>query len=325
MALITHEPHAGHSSNLIATFRLSQQAPVLLKQQLSKERNVLLSLVNKSEEPENHGMTEQLFFACLQSGDDKSAVLCLELLTRRFGSSNERVTALRGLYEEALAENQFELEQCLHKYDALLSDNALNLPISRRRIALLRAMSRPADAIASLVELLKAIPTDAEAWCELADLYHSQGMNLQAIFSLEEALLITPNAWNIHARLGEVLYICACPLDTEDSIQLLRRSIQYFCRSVELCDDYLRGYYGLAMATFLICSRNPSTGSSNELLSVSTEDMLYNNRVEKLNKLAKTKLEDIVERRSVDLQLWEYSQGELIAAKELLDRMTGLH
>lgn len=58
-------------------------------------------------------------------------------------------------------------------------------------------MSRPIDAISALVELLEAIPTDAEAWCELADLYQSQGMSSQAVFSLEEALLIIPNSWNV--------------------------------------------------------------------------------------------------------------------------------
>ena len=53
------------------------------------------------------------------------------------------------------------------------------------------------DAIAALVELLDSSPTDAEAWSELSDLYHSQGLYQQAIFSLEEVLLITPNAWNV--------------------------------------------------------------------------------------------------------------------------------
>ena len=67
----------------------------------------------------------------------------------------------------------------------------------KRRIAVLRLMSRPAAAITSLIELLEATPTDAEAWCELADLYQSQGMSAQGIFCLEEALLITPNAWNV--------------------------------------------------------------------------------------------------------------------------------
>lgn len=58
-------------------------------------------------------------------------------------------------------------------------------------------MSKPIDAISALVEFLEAVPTDAEAWCELADLYQSQGMSSQAIFCLEESLLITPNSWNV--------------------------------------------------------------------------------------------------------------------------------
>lgn len=58
-------------------------------------------------------------------------------------------------------------------------------------------MSRSVEAIAGLIKLLEATPTDAEAWCELADLYKSQGMGSQAIFCFEEALLSTPNAWNV--------------------------------------------------------------------------------------------------------------------------------
>lgn len=61
-------------------------------------------------------------------------------------------------------------------------------------------MSRISDAISALVEFVEAFPTDAEAWCELADLYQSQGMSSQAIFCVEEALLIAPNAWNVSIR-----------------------------------------------------------------------------------------------------------------------------
>ena len=67
----------------------------------------------------------------------------------------------------------------------------------KRRVVLLRSLNRPSDAIATLIQFLDAIPTDAEGWCELADLYQSQGLSAQAIFSLEEALLIAPNAWNV--------------------------------------------------------------------------------------------------------------------------------
>jgi len=58
-------------------------------------------------------------------------------------------------------------------------------------------MSRPHDAIAAIVELLDTSPTDVEAWSELSDLYSSLGLYSQAIYSLEEVLLVAPNAWNV--------------------------------------------------------------------------------------------------------------------------------
>ncbi|KNG80066.1 putative oca3 protein [Aspergillus nomiae NRRL 13137] len=320
MAHATPEFYAIQSSSPITTLRFSQQAPVILKHQLHSEKNPISAIIAKQESPEKYGVIEQLFFSCLQTGDDRSALLCLEQLTCRFGSSNEKVMGLRGLYEEAIAENQSDLEDSLRKYDSYLSENPLNLPILKRRVALLRSLSRPADAITGLVELLKAVPTDAEAWCELADLYQSQGLSSQAIFSLEEALLIAPNAWNIHARLGEVLYICARTAGTEVSSRYLQRSIQYFCRSVELCDDYLRGFYGLVLATSLQLKREYTMGFAQASSSASTDDFLPKEKADKLNLLARRKLEDIVKQRSGNRQLWEHAQGELIAAQELLDR-----
>jgi tetratricopeptide (TPR) repeat protein len=58
-------------------------------------------------------------------------------------------------------------------------------------------MGQPQAAIEALVEFLETSPTDAEAWCELSDLYQMHGMNSRAMFCLEEALLVAPNAWNV--------------------------------------------------------------------------------------------------------------------------------
>lgn len=109
---------------------------------------------------------------------------------------------------------------------------------------------------------------DAEAWAELADIYFSQGLYAQAIYSLEEVLVLAPNAWNVsrskriiamglganqsqqvHARLGEVEYMAATAPGADDNFarKYLAESLKRFCRSVELCDDYLRGYYGLKL------------------------------------------------------------------------------
>jgi ER membrane protein complex subunit 2 len=70
-------------------------------------------------------------------------------------------------------------------------------PIQKRRIALLRSMDKIPEAITQLVNLLDYSPTDAEAWAELSDLYLSQSLFDQAIFCLEEVLLLNPNAWNV--------------------------------------------------------------------------------------------------------------------------------
>lgn len=58
-------------------------------------------------------------------------------------------------------------------------------------------MGKTSEAISALVSLLEFSPTEAEAWAELADLYMTQGMYSQAIYALEEVLIVTPNAWNV--------------------------------------------------------------------------------------------------------------------------------
>lgn len=72
-------------------------------------------------------MIERLFFACLQTGDDKSALICIDKLTQFFGPSNERIMGLHGLYEEATAGDSSTLKSCLHKYDDTLQRNPVNL------------------------------------------------------------------------------------------------------------------------------------------------------------------------------------------------------
>jgi len=58
-------------------------------------------------------------------------------------------------------------------------------------------MKKITEAITALNKFLDSSPTDAEAWAELSDLYLSEGMYQQAMFALEEVLLITPFAWNV--------------------------------------------------------------------------------------------------------------------------------
>lgn len=177
---------------------LSQQAPSILK---SNPRTVsaspLASLFSAPESAELWVIYENLLMACLRTGDDQSALECLERLVRRFGTNNERIMALKGLGKEATAEDDEALKKVLDEYQDILEENAANIPIAKRRVALLRSMGKVPEAISALTTLLDFSPMDSEAWSELADLYLLQGLYPQAIHALEEVLILVPNAWNV--------------------------------------------------------------------------------------------------------------------------------
>jgi len=307
---------------------LSQQASAFFKSQSGWTLPYPLSLFLNTESQEKWATYENIFLACLRTGDNDSAYLCLEELTGRFGKLNERVMALQGLYQEATAKSDAELQDVLRQYDEILKDDASLFAIRKRRAALLRSMDKTADAITALTGLLDASPTDAEAWAELADLYATQGMYDQSIYCLEEVLLVMPNAWNMHARLGEVEYLAANKMEggSGDQLKMLSESMRRFCRSVELCDDYLRGYYGLRLATSRLLevlegTKKPQPVSSDPMGGDLAPPTVAT--VKKLNELATSKLAEIVRKSSSGESGWDgYSPAEISAAKQLLDEST---
>lgn len=210
-----------------------------------------LSLFSNSESQEKWTTYENLFLSCLRTGQNDSAHLCLEELTTRFGLTNERVAALRGLWAEATATNPQELEDVMAHYEEILKEDPACFAIRKRRAALLKSMGKTSEAIAALVNLVDTNPTDAEAWSELAEMYVQQGMWERGKFCLEEMLLLAPNAWNLHARMGEVTFLSASGLQagSGEQLKVLSEAMRRFCRAVELCDDYLRGYYGLKVVS----------------------------------------------------------------------------
>ncbi|KAI9735782.1 MAG: hypothetical protein M1818_006391 [Claussenomyces sp. TS43310] len=301
--------------------QLSQQAPTILQNAPSSISSYSLHSLFAAPESADLWITyENLILSCLRTGDEQSARLCLERLMSRFGSANERLRALQGLFQEATAENDTALQRVLDEYDKVLTEDAGNMPVSKRRIALLKSMGKSVEAIQSLNRLLDICPTDAEAWSELAELYIAQGMYQQGIFALEEVLLITPYAWNIHARLGEVLYSAAAANDGNGEKQL-SDSLRRFCRSIELCDDYLRGYYGLKLTSQRILAL--PTRASRQTKDDGALSSLDSNTLQSLNLKATSKLAEIVRRSVAGESGWQgYDAAELIAARALLDKDT---
>ncbi len=71
-------------------------------------------------------------------------------------------------------------------------------------------------------------------------------MSVQLALHIGPSADFADDATQIHAHLGEVLYMAATVTDTPAD-RYLAESLRRFCRSIELCDDYLRGYYGLKL------------------------------------------------------------------------------
>ena len=110
-----------------STLQLSQKAPLLLSAAASASHFFPLTLLEKPETPATWIDYERLFQACLRAGDDRSAHLCLERLTTRFGASDSRVMGLRGMYQEALATSTEDLEKILQSYEKILRADPMNV------------------------------------------------------------------------------------------------------------------------------------------------------------------------------------------------------
>ena len=301
------EAHFGQTDPA-TTLQLSQAAPTLLAKTAPANALSPLSFVTSSDTPETWLDLEKLVVACLQAGDDKNAHLALERLTQRFGSENERVMGLRGLYQEALAKNMQDLQKVVNGYNKILIDNPMNIPIHKRRIALTRSLNQEEDAAIALVDFLGSFPSDTEAWSELSDVYYSQGLAAQAVFCLEEALLGAPNAWHLHARLGELEYMAGTfeGESQENRRKFLSSSTRRFARSVELCDDYLRGYYGLAMATKKLRDVQSNTKAVDSgSVSQETAQELHADAIRKLGQIVASQ-PDVL-------------RADIVAAQQLLD------
>lgn len=111
---------------MLSALRLSQQAPAILGHGPASNTPVASAKTSR-DTAEEYSRIEQLFLACLQTGDDQSAQTCLDRLSHRFGPSNERVMGLRGLFQEATAKDQPALEKCLAEYETILSENPVNV------------------------------------------------------------------------------------------------------------------------------------------------------------------------------------------------------
>ncbi|KNG49028.1 tetratricopeptide repeat domain-containing protein [Stemphylium lycopersici] len=302
---------------------LSQKAPLVLSTTPTSTLPWPLSLLFSRETPETWTVHENLFLSTLRTGDEKAALQILQRLESRFGDQNERIITLRGIYNEATSKSDADLEKVFDAYEKILRDDPTNMSIRKRRVAVLKALGRTNDAITAVTVLLQNSPTDAEAWAEASELYASTGAWGQAIFCAEEVLLITPNAWTAHAHIATLHYLSTAS-NNPPNFSSFALALKHFCRSVELNDSYLRGYYGLKLLTSKLNSTLSDSASAPTKRPSQDDDEVPlpgPHIIKKLEEIATNKLAEMIRHYKSGDKAWQgYEEAEIIAARELLDR-----
>lgn len=189
---------------------------------------------------------EQVCIAALDFCRLDLAEECIKALRKQFPNST-RVYRLTGMLYEA--DQNYEGAQQI--YDRVLEDDPANLPIRKRKIAILKAQNLFIETITEMNKYLADFMGDQDAWMELSDLYIGQCDYPKAAFCLEELILQQPHNHLFHQRYAEVHYT----IGTQDSIEKARK---YFAMALKLDPSNTRALYGL----FLSSSMNPNKSSS---------------------------------------------------------------
>lgn len=107
--------------------RISQKAPHALRTDPTSSLPFPFSLLWLSETAQTWTDYENNFISCLRTGDGESAYRFLDRLTKRFGNDNERITALWGIYREATAKDDKDLDNVLTSYEEVITEFPTNM------------------------------------------------------------------------------------------------------------------------------------------------------------------------------------------------------
>ncbi|XP_058129280.1 ER membrane protein complex subunit 2-like [Anopheles ziemanni] len=186
---------------------------------------------------ERHLVLEQVIIAALDCNRVETAEHCVSILSAEFPGSL-RIQKYRAMLLEGLERYDDALDELEH----IIRKDETNAAPRKRKVALLKAQGRTAEAIKELCEYMKIFMSDQEGWHELCNLYLAESEYAKAAFCMEELLLHNPHSHLIHQRLADIRYT----MGGLDNIEMAKT---HYCKAVKLNVNNLRALYGL----FLCC------------------------------------------------------------------------
>uniref|UniRef100_A0A8D3D800 ER membrane protein complex subunit 2 n=1 Tax=Scophthalmus maximus TaxID=52904 RepID=A0A8D3D800_SCOMX len=155
---------------------------------------------------------EQVMIAALDCSRDDLALTCLQELRKQFPDSH-RVKRLSGMRLEALE----RYDEANKHYDTILQDDPTNTAARKRKISILKAQGKSAEAIRELNDYGKAA------------------------FCLEELMMTNPHNHLYCEQYAEVKY-------TQGGLENLELSRKYFAQALRLNNRNMRALFGLYMS-----------------------------------------------------------------------------
>ncbi|KAM7364035.1 ER membrane protein complex subunit 2-like isoform 1-T2 [Cochliomyia hominivorax] len=223
---------------------------------------------------ERHLILEQVILAALDTARFDIAGKCIKELSTEF-SGSMRVMKFKAMRLEAME----RYSEAIEVLDAIIAKDETNAAPRKRKIAILKAKGRRADAIKELNEYLKKFMSDQEAWQELCSLYLGEGDYVKAAFCMEEVLLHNPHSHLIHQRLAEIRYT----MGGMENIEVART---YYSQAYKLNPNNLRALYGLYLCCSSIANSRALGSKRKEALKMAQWALdLANKRTSKLSKI----------------------------------------
>lgn len=197
-------------------------------------------------------------------------------------------------YVAMILEAQERYDEALQKLDNIIKEDETNAAPRKRKVAVLKAQGRNAEAIKELTEYLKFFMADIEGWQELSELYINELDFGKAAFCIEELILHNPHNHLLHQRYADIKY-------TQGGYDNMELARAYYCQALKLNPNNLRALYGVYLACNNIAGSQRCTAQKKKE-AIKLADWAMSEINGKYEKYGKNKDKDIVGRLSA-LQL----------------------
>ncbi|CAR24096.1 Emc2p [Lachancea thermotolerans CBS 6340] len=196
-------------------------------------------------------LTHMLFDLSIYNGKDVEAETLFKTFRDRFGSSSPYLHVMQATLLQ-VNKGDREAEEFLTKLlkDALEYETDIidYLLVSKKLLSIRRKSITKEEYLKQLLGLAEKFPVDGELWYAIAQEYASLGQFEQAAYSLEEVLCIAPFNYVAFAQLSEALYYRALR-EKKDKDSLLQQSLSNALRSVELSENFVKGWAFVAVTS----------------------------------------------------------------------------